>query len=194
MRGLGTFVKSCATSCATVRGIVVAAAAVGLLALVVNLLLIPAYREATGFIPFDAQARLSHFMLGVELGAVDKGKAAHIYALFAAVDVLYAAATAWLFTVFWSWLFAMAPTRLFAFLTRGGILLVPFYVLILDVAAKVGFFRLVRGLDDPAYAATVDFSVMIHRLGFALRDLRNYLTVAFLLAIAIGFLLRRRRP
>ena len=190
MRGPGTFVKSYAT----VRGVAVAAAVTGLLALVVSLLLIPAYREVTGFIPFDAQARLSHFMIGVELGAVDKGKATQIYALFAAVDVVYAAATAWLFILFWSWLFAMAPTRLFAFLMRGGILLVPFYVFILDVIAKVGFFRLVRGLDDSAYAAAVDFSVMVHRLGFALRDLRSYLTMAFLLAIAIGFLLRRRRP
>lgn len=189
MRGPGTFVKSYAT----VRGVAVAAAATGLLALVVSLLLIPAYREVTGFIPFDAQDRLSHFMVGVELGAVDKGKATQIYALFAAVDTLYAVATAWLFTLFWSWLFDMAPTRLFAFLTRGGILMVPFYVLILDVVAKAGFFRLVRGLDDAAYAVTVDFAVMIHRLGFALRDLRNYLTVAFLVAIAVGFLLRRRR-
>ena len=189
MRGPGTFVKSYAT----VRGVAVAAAVTGLLALVVSLLLIPAYREVTGFIPFEAQPRLSHFMIGVELGAVDKGKATHIYALFAAVDVVYAAATAWLFTLFWNWLFTMAPTRLFAFLTRGGILLVPFYVFILDVVAKVGFFQLVRGLDDSAYAAAVDFSVLVHRFGFALRDLRNYLTVAFPLAVAIGFLLRRRR-
>jgi hypothetical protein len=181
---------------ATLRGLAFAAGVAALLALTVHVALIPPYEAITGYVPFDAQARLSQFMVGVELGAFAKGAATGAYVIYAVGDALSAVATAWLFMLFWQWLFARAPTRLFAFLARGGILLVPVYVLALDLAAKVGFFRLVKGLEEPSYAATVDFSVTVHRLAMALADLRNYVTAVLVVTAIVSLLLKRhwRRP
>jgi hypothetical protein len=186
MRGPVAFVKSCAT----LRGLGAAIGLAVVLALVVQFVVIPPYREITGFIPFDAQPRLSHVMVGIELGAVAKGTAAGAYVVFALVDALSAAATAWAFTLGWVLLFALAPNRIFAFLTRGGIMMIPLYVLALDLVAKVGFFRLVSGLDGPDYSAAIDFSVLTHRLELAMTDLRNYLTAGFLLMAMTGMVLR----
>jgi hypothetical protein len=190
MPGPGAFLKSCATP----RALAASALAAVVLALTVKFALIPPYESMTGYVPFDAQPRLSQFMVGVELGAFAKGEATGAYALFAAGDALSAAASAWLFMLFWTWLFAEVPTRLFAFLSRGGIIMMPLYVLVLDVAAKVAFFRLVNGLEEPAYAATVDFSVFVHRLAVALADIRNAVTAALVLIAAVSLLLKRFAP
>lgn len=177
---------------ATVRGILAAAVIVALLALLVRLVLIPAYQDVTGFIPFDAQPRLSQVMIGIELGAFAKGAATDAYTLFAMGDIVRGMAVAWFFTLVWAWLFAKAPSRLFGFLARGGIFLVPTYVVILDVAAKLGFYRLLLGLSDPDYSAVANFSVTAHRLSFALADLRLYLTAGFILIAVFIFMLQRR--
>ena len=64
-------------------------------------------------------------------------------------------------------------------------------MLILDLVGKAGFFRLVSGLDGDAYTDTIDFSVTVHRLAFALTDVRNALTAAFVLAAVTEMVLRR---
>jgi hypothetical protein len=188
MRGTADFIARRATS----RGIALAALIVVVLTLIVRFALIPAYRDITGFVPFDAHARLSRVMIGIELGAFPQGAATGVYIVFALVDIARAAAAAWLFVLAWRWLFEYFPARLSGFLSRGGILLVPVYVVALDIAAKVGFFRLLESGSVAAHTALVDFSVMAHRMGFALADARNYLTVGFILIAAIGFWRRMR--
>ncbi|MBY0509520.1 MAG: hypothetical protein K2P94_05150 [Rhodospirillaceae bacterium] len=187
MPGPWAFLKSNATP----RGLGVAAGAVMLLMLTVQFALIPPYEAITGYLPFDAQPRLSQFMVGVELGAFAKGTATMAYVMYAIGDALADMATAWLFVLFWHGLFEKIPTRLFAFLARGGILLVPLYVLAMDLAAKAGFFRLLNGVEGPSYAATADFSVTVHRLAMVLADLRNYLTAAFVVIAIVSLLLKR---
>jgi len=179
---------------ATPRGIALAALIVVGLTLIVRFALIPAYRDITGFVPFDAHARLSRVMIGIELGAFPQGAATGAYAVFALVDAARAVAVAWLFVLAWRWLFDYFPARLFGFLARGGILLVPVYVVALDVAAKVGFYRVLESGSVSAQIALVDFCVMAHRMGLALADARNYLTAGFMLIAAIGFWRRYRAP
>jgi len=180
------------TRWATLRGIALAALLAAVLTLVVRLGLIPPYRDITGFVPFDVHMRLTRVMIGIELGAFPQGAATGIYIAFALVDAVRAAATAWLFVLLWRWLFEYFPARLSGFLSRGGIRLVPVYVVGLDIVAKMGFYRVLEGGSMATQVSLVDFSVMAHRMGFALADARNYLTVGFTLIAAIGFWRRYR--
>lgn len=169
-----------------------AGAAAAVLYLVERVTLIPAYREITGFEPFDLQTPLSHVMIGIELGAFDERLAAGPYTAFAAVDFALTVAIAAMFTFLWMWLFAKAPNRLFAFLKRGGIMLMPTYVVILDMAAKVAFYRLLQGLSGEALTETIEFSATIHRLHMAVADIRNILTAVFA-ALVTAAVVRRLR-
>lgn len=174
------------------RGIMAAGAAAAVLWLVARTVLVPAYRDITGFVPFDLQSPLSHVMIGVELGAFEERAALGAYAAFAAVDFALGIAKAALFIFVWMWLFDSAPTRIFSFLRRGGILLLPLYVVILDGAAKVGFHRLLQGLSGEALSATIEYCATVHRLHMAVADIRNLLTAVFL-ALAAAVTVRRLR-
>jgi hypothetical protein len=189
MEKIAAFIRSQSTS----RRVLVALAVAVVLALVSRYIAVPIYRDVAGFTPFDVQESLSRFMIAFELGAIGKDAATGAYVLFALVDAPAVLATAWFFAVFWTWLFIKNRTRLFSFLMRGGIIMLPFYVVVLDFAAKVAFFRLLRGLAGDSYGATVDFAVMAHRLKFAFIDLRDYLSVALLVASVFAVFLRRRR-
>ena len=172
--------------------LIIAAAAVTVFGLISHFVLIPTYREITSFTPFDVQVPLSQFMIAVELGAFAKGAATNAYILFAMIDLAYAITTAWMFTLVWQELFSRAPTQLFAFLTRGSILWVPSYVVILDLVAKAGFLRLIQGTAGPPYIATIEFCSDVHRLKFAIVGVRNYLTAAFALIAAFEILSKLR--
>ena len=161
------------------------------LALLSRFVMAAIFREVAGFEPFDLQAPLSRNMLAIELGTMDKGTAMGFYIPFMAIDVLFAVASAFVYALFWGWLFAKVPTRLFAFLRQGGILLAPFAAIFCDLAAKGGFVRLLHGLSGPAYAAAIEFSVTAHRFKYAFVDLRNYLSVAFVLVACISLALAR---
>ncbi len=180
-------------ACVTVRGLLIIAAIAGALQLTSSLVLAPQYREITGFAPFDLQSRLSPFMIGVELGAFEKAAAAGIYRIFAGVDFAAGIVTALLFSVFWTWIFTKAPARMFDFLKRGGVLMLPAYAVVLDAITKVGYARLLGGLNGPGYAETIEFCATVHRLKFALIDIRNVVTLALLVIAAIG-LWRSRMP
>ncbi len=180
------------TSRATARGLIIAAIVTGVLGLVARLALAQHYRGFTGFTPFDLQHPLSVFMMAVELGAFDEGTATVAYLFFAVVDFAFVIATAWLFTLFWTWLFVRSPTRLSGFLVRGGILLLPSYVVVLDLAAKAGFVRLLAGLEGQSYAATMEFCATVHRLKFAVIDIRNGLTAALLILVVIAQFAKQR--
>ena len=161
------------------RGAVAAAAVAGSLYLVERVSLIPAYRAITGFAPFDLQTPLSQVMIGIELGAFEERAAIGAYAAFAAVDLMLGVALAAMFTFLWMWLFEKAPTKAFTFLKRGGILMLPSYVVILDMAAKVGFYRLLQGLGGEALAETIEFCATVHRLHLAVADIRDIMAAVF---------------
>ena len=186
-RGLMNFLRSGIT----LRALLMMAAMTAALGLLSRFVFGPLYRSVTGFLPFDAQFPLSKIMIVVELGAFDKGAATTPYLLFAAVDLAYMIATAALFTMIWMWLFTKFPSPLFGFLRRGGIAMLPSYIVALDIVTKIGFFRLVSGLSGADYASVVEFCATVHRLKFALGDIRTYLTVGFLLAIALTMLFGR---
>ena len=135
-------------------------------------------------------ARVIGFSFVALAGVCDMAGAysAAFYLLLVAVSGIAVAA---LFTLFWAWLFLKVPTRLFAFLRRGGILMVPWYVVVVDLLGKVGFFRLLGGLSWPSYALTIELCAPLHRFKFAMIDIRNYLTIVFLLAIVVDVVLRR---
>jgi hypothetical protein len=187
-------VRTLLATCATPRGLLIIAAIAGMLHLAARLYVVPIYREITGFVPFDLQSRLSKFMIAVELGAFDKGAAADIYRVFAALDFGAGIFTALLFAASWNWIFAKAPTRTFRLLTRGGIVLLPAYVVMLDAVAKVGYLRVLGDLSGPSYAATIEFCVAVHGLKFALIDIRNYGTLAIIVIAAATLVRRRRAP
>ena len=69
--------------------------------------------------------------------------------------------------------------------------MLPFYVVILDAVTKVGYMRLLGGLAGPSYAATIELCATVHRLKFALIDIRNYATLALVLIAAISLLRSR---
>ena len=161
------------------RGAVAAAAVAGSLYLVERVSLILAYRAITGFAPFDLQTPLSQVMIGIELGAFEERAAIGAYAAFAAVDFMLGVALAAMFTFLWMWLFEKAPTKAFTFLKRGGILMLPSYVVILDMAAKVGFYRLLQGLGGEALAETIEFCATVHRLHLAVADIRDIMAAVF---------------
>lgn len=180
----------------TLRALIIAAATAGSLGLLARFVFSPLYHGVTGFLPFDVQSPLSKIMIAVELGAFDKDAALTPYMLFAGIDLAYGLATAALFTLAWMWLFAKYPrgsgaSVLFDFLRRGGIAMLPSYVVVLDIVSKIGFFRLIGGLSGEDYAGAVEFCATVHRLKFALADIRNYLTVSFLIAVAVGLLFAR---
>jgi hypothetical protein len=176
---------------ATIRGMAVAAAATAILGLATHLLLVPPYREITGFAPFDLQFPLSQVMIGIELGAFAKNAAAWAYTHFAIAHFAFGLATAVLFALAWAWLFEKCPTRMFGFFMRGGILMLPFYVVLLDAVEKAGFSRLLSGAAAQSYSATIEFCVTVHRLKFALADIRNYVTLAIVVIVGITLLRRR---
>jgi len=175
----------------TLRVLLIAAATAGVLGLLARFVFGPIYRGAAGFLPFDLQFPLTKFMIAVELGAIDKAAAMMPYAFFVAADLTYMLAAAGLFTLGWLWLFAKFPMPLFAFLRRGGVAMLPFYVVILDIVTKVEFFRLIGGLSGEDYADALEFSVTVHRLKFALMEIRNYLTAGFVLAAVFGIFFAR---
>jgi hypothetical protein len=166
---------------ATGRGVVIALTVAVVLALLSRFVMAAVFTSAAGFVPFDLQSPLNRYAIAIQLGTIEKGSAVMFYAPFAVVDVLSAFTAAWFYAVFWAWLFAKVPNRVFAFFASGGILLTPFVAVGFDLAAKAGFARLIAGLTGPSYAAAIAFSADANRLKFAFIDLRNYLTLAFLL-------------
>jgi hypothetical protein len=187
MRGLTAFLSSRATG----RNIIGTSMAAAVMWSAATFILIPAYRDITGFAPFDVQSPLSRFMIGIELGAFEESAAIGAYIMFAIVDGLRGILLACAVMLSWLWLFARRPTKLSAMLVRGGILLVPWYVVLLDITAKFAFARLLKGLSGASYGATIEFAATVHRIEFAFIDLRNYLTVAFIVLAALDFAFKR---
>jgi len=174
------------------RGVIVAGVAAFFLWSLSRFVFAENYRAQTGFLPFDLQFPLTQFMIGIELGAFKRGTATSAYVAFVAANLAYIVALAWFFTALWMWIFTKQPNRVFHFLTRGGILMMPTYIVVMDIAAKVCFYMIVEGHRTDLYADIVAVAVTIHRLKFAVIDIRDYLTLGFLAAAALSILHKRR--
>jgi hypothetical protein len=176
------------------RRVVIAATVAALMWVLARLVLSEAYRAQTTFLPFDLQFPLTQFMIAIELGVFKRGTATAAYAAFAAADLVYAVAVAWFFTGLWVWLFAAQPSRLFHFLKRGGILMLPWYIVAMDAANKIGFYLIVDGRWMESYGEIVNVVVTVHRLKFAMSDIRDYLTLGFLVVAGLSVLQKMRAP
>lgn len=187
MIALAAYIKARATGRAVAAAMVLCL----LLALMLRAVLVPYFRSATGFVPFDMQFPLSHYTIPIQLGAYSTAAAA-AYLPFLMVDLLLATVSAGALMLLWGWLFRVS-SPVFAFFERGGIFLVPIYTLICDVGENVAFARLVaRGLAGEAYSDAIQIAVIVHRLRGALLDLQVILTVTFVIVFAIACL--RRTP
>lgn len=187
MTALAAYIKAHATG----RAVAAAMMLCLLLAVLLRVVLVPYFKSATGFVPFDMQFPLSHYTIPIQLGAYGNA-AAGAYLPFLMVDLLLASISAGALMLLWGWLFR-APSAAFGFFERGGIFLVPIYTLVCDVCENVAFARLVaRSLAGEAYADAIQFAVIVHRLRGALLDLQVILTVTFVIIFAVACL--RRSP
>ena len=181
MTALSSYLKSRATGRA-VAGLVIFA----LLAVLVQYaVLIPNFQAATTFKPFDVQVPLTRYMIAIQLGAYHP-TAAPAYLPFVLVDTLLSFVSAAALMLLWSWLFRTQPTRVFAFLERGFVVLVPVYTLICNVIENIAFARLIGGVSGEAYARTVEFAVTIHSVHNAFLDLQMILTIVFVILFALA--------
>jgi hypothetical protein len=173
--------------------VVIGAVGVALGLAAARLFLSSAFRSVTGFVPFDLQFPLGRQAIAIQLGALGKGVAAQAYVPFAIADALLALAAAWAIALLWLWIFHKAPNRLFVFLSRGGIFLVPVTAGVLDIAENVEFYRLIHGLSGPAYADTIEMTTSVHALKSAFVYVRDYLTAAVVLVGLLTLWLQRRQ-
>lgn len=181
MSGLARHLKSRASGRA-VAGVMIFAL---LVVLVQHALIIPHFQAATTFKPFDVQFPLTKYMIAIQLGAYGETAAA-AYLPFVVVDFVLGAATAAALMLLWAWLFRERPNRLFAFLERGAVFLVPIYTLGCDVAENAAFARLIGGHAGESYAGTIEFAAMIHGVRGAFLDLQVILTVVFVILFVLG--------
>jgi hypothetical protein len=180
MTALTQYFKSRASGRAVAGAVIFAL----LVVLVQQTLLVPHFQAVTGFKPLDVQFPLSRYTIAIQLGAYGQDAGA-AYLPFLMVDLVLAAASAAALVLLWAWLFRQQRTRMFSFLERGAVILVPVYTLGCDFAENVAFARLIGGLSGESYAGTIEFAVMIHSVRGALLDVQVILTVLFV--ILFGF-------
>ncbi|MCA0201202.1 MAG: hypothetical protein LCH56_10225 [Proteobacteria bacterium] len=174
------FLKSRASG----RAVAAAAIFALLVAAVQHWVLIPHFQAVTTFKPFDVQFPLTRYMVAIQLGAYER-TAGPAYLPFFMVDLLLAFVSAGTLMLLWSWLFRR-PNRISAFLERGGIIFVPLYTLVCDVAENIAFGRLIGGLSGDSFANTVEFAVTVHSVRGALLDLQVILTLLFVILFGLG--------
>ncbi len=181
MTAFSAYLKSRATG-RTVAGLVIFALLLGVVQYAV---LIPNFQAATTFKPFDVQSPLTRYMIAIQLGAYEDA-AAPAYLPFILVDTLLAFVSAAALMLLWSWLFAAQSTRVFTFLERGLVVLVPVYTLLCNIAENIAFARLIGGLPAESYVGTLEFAVTIHSVHTAFLDLQMILTVVFVVLFALA--------
>ncbi len=144
-----------------------------------RLYVVRVFFAATGFIPFDLQAALKPPTIAIQLGAYQSPGVERLYSAFAVVDAMFAVAVAAAVALSWLWLSARAPNRLFDFLMRGGVIVLPVISGTLDVIENVGFHRLIGGLKGESYADTIQLTATLHQVKTASIYVRDFLTVVF---------------
>jgi hypothetical protein len=103
------------------------------------LVITPAFEAATsGLRPFDLNFDINAQKMYQDLPAyTDESRL--LYLGFAIIDYIYPAAVAVFFILFWAWLFAKAPGRMFSQLVSYGIYLVPLLYMLVDWSENAGF-------------------------------------------------------
>ena len=175
------YLKSRASGRAVVGAVIFAL----LVVLVQQALLIPYFQAVTGLKPLDVQFPLSRYAVAIQLGVYKEGAGA-AYLPFFVVDIILAAASALALMLLWAWLFRQQTTRIFSFLERGAVILLPIYTLACDIAENIAFMRLIGGLEGESYADTVQFAVTAHSVRGAFLDLQVILTVLFVILFGIA--------
>lgn len=178
MTGLTAYLKGRATGRAVAASVILAA----LLYLLRDAVLVPYFRDVTGFVPFDVQFPLTRFMMAIQLGAYHSPAAARVaYLPFLVIDVLYAFASAASLMFLWTWLFMRQPNQIFDFLERGAVVLVPAYTLICDVGENIAFAWLVGDRSGEGHPIGFWLAEVIHGVRGALLDLQMILTGVFVI-------------
>ncbi len=99
----------------------------------------PAFQEATdGLRPFDLNRGITSEAMYQELPRYT-ARSRIIYLWFALLDYLYPAAAAAFFALLWAWMFNRVPNRGYEWLTRAGILGIPFIYTLIDWLENAGF-------------------------------------------------------
>ena len=181
MTALTEYFKSRASGRAVAGAVIFAL----LVVLVQQTLLVPHFQAVTGVKPLDVQFPLSRYTIAIQLGAYgpDAGAA---YLPFLLVDMILAVASATALVLLWAWLFRQQRTRLFSFLERGAVILVPAYTLGCDIAENIAFARLIGGLSGESYVETIEFAVTVHSVRGALLDVQVILTVLFVMLFGLA--------
>jgi len=180
MTALSAYLKVHATGRAVATALILAF----LLYLIQFTLLIPHFRALTGFAPLDVQFPLTRYMVAIQLGAYD-ARTPLAYLPFVLVDQVLNVVTAVAIMLLWSWLFREQPNKVFDFLERGAVILIPVYALLFDFAENVLFARLIGGLDGEAYVNGIKWAVTAHTLRGAFLDLQVLLTILFVILFGL---------
>ena len=166
---------------------------IGLAALAVRwAVLAPMFSHQMGFLPFDLQPGINRGMLVIQLGAARGRPLAPLYGAFVTADIPVSLVLAFVTVVFWRWLHLRAPNSVYAFLTSGGIMLLPPAVAALEMLEHRAVFSLLHQRGSETFADAVNFAVAAHAVSSAVADVCNGLSLIFIVVTA-GLRFMRRR-
>lgn len=166
--------------------------AVGVALLVRWAVLAPMFSQEMGFVPFDLQPRLNRGMLVIQVGAARGHPLGALYGAFVMADIPISLVVAFVTVAFWRWLHVRTPNRVYAFLTAGGIMLLPLAAAALEMSEHRAVFSLLHQRGSGAYADALAFTVSVHNIKVAMADLRDAVTLMFVVSTAVLQLLRRK--
>ena len=152
--------------------------------------LAPMFSHELGFLPFDLQSRMNRGMLVIQLGAARGHPLGSLYGDFVMADIPLSLVLAFVTVAFWRWLHLRAPNRVYAFLTSGGIMLLPLAVAGLEMSEHRAVFGLLNQRGTATFADAVDFAVAVHNVKTAVAELCNAVTLIFILVTAVMRMLR----
>jgi hypothetical protein len=154
--------------------------------------LAPMFSHEMGFIPFDLQPRMNRGMLVIQVGAARGHPLGALYGAFVTADLPISLVLAFVTVVFWRWLHLRAPNRVYAFLTGGGIMLLPLAVAGIEMSEHRAFFSLLHQRGTETYADAIAFAVAVHNVKAAVAGLCNAVTLSFILVTAVMQMLNRK--
>jgi hypothetical protein len=156
-------------------------------------ILAPMFSHEMGFIPFDLQPRMNRGMLVIQVGAARGHPLGALYGAFVTADLPISLVLAFVTVAFWRWLHLRAPNRVYAFLTGGGIMLLPLAVAGFEMSEHRAFFSLLHQRGAETYADAIAFAVAVHNVKTAVTGLCNAVTLVFILVTAVMRVLNRKQ-
>jgi hypothetical protein len=160
--------------------------------LVMALVITPAFQAATaGLRPFDLNFGITAQQMYQDLPAYTDASRL-LYLAFAAIDTIYPAAVAVFFMLFWTWLFAKAPGRMFSQLVSYGIYLVPSLYMLVDWSENAGFLFVI--FSYPAqYPGIASIAGALKSTKPMVMNVQLLLTAIFVLAVIIRQVMQREQ-